>query len=109
MSAWTEVTRPNSSWSTISSGHVDDDAAAVLRAIVPGRAAGALPVALEDPVPELPADGQDPPSSLSTSRLSSSSPGRKSLLHDPVLDALLVGEAGALRAPSRPVAVGFSV
>ncbi|CAM5581020.1 hypothetical protein STENM223S_10907 [Streptomyces tendae] len=56
--------------------HVDDDAAAVLRAVVPRRALRLLPVALEDPVPELAPHGQDPAEEPpSTRRFSLSRPG----------------------------------
>ena len=39
--------------------HVEDDAAAVFGAVVPGRALGRLQVALEHPVAELAADRED--------------------------------------------------
>src|SRR5690606_31811969 len=39
--------------------HVDDDAAAILDAVVPAGTLGGLPVALEDPVAELAADRED--------------------------------------------------
>ena len=39
--------------------HVDDDAAVVLFAVVPARSLCGLPVALENPVAELAADGED--------------------------------------------------
>src|SRR5207249_5205392 len=39
--------------------HVDDDATAVLLAIVPGGALGRQPIALEDPIAELAAHRED--------------------------------------------------
>src|SRR3954466_6062774 len=39
--------------------HIEDDAAALGRLVVPARALGLLPVALEHPVAELAADGEE--------------------------------------------------
>lgn len=76
--------------------HVDDDAAAVLGAVVPGGTLGGLPVALEDPVAELAPHGQDPPEEAAVDQaLELQQPREEELvLHDPVLDALRVGEPG---------------
>lgn len=76
--------------------HVDDDAAAVLAAVVPGRALRLLPVALEDPVAELAAHGKDPAEEAAVDEaLQLEQAGQEQLvLDDAVLDALGPGEAG---------------
>src|SRR5262249_17678273 len=69
--------------------HVEDDAAAVLLAIIPGRPLRRLPVALEHPVAELAAHREDAPEEAGVDQyLELEQAGKKELvLHDAVLDA----------------------
>ncbi len=68
--------------------HVEDDPATVLGSIVPGRSLGGLPVPLEDPVAELPADGQDATeeSAVHESRQLPQAGEEQLVLDDPVHD-----------------------
>ena len=78
--------------------HVDDDAAAVGRPVVPRRPLRGLPVALEDPVAELAAHRQDPAEEAAVDQpLELAQAGQEELvLHDAVLDAGRVGQPGQL-------------
>ncbi|CAM5285557.1 hypothetical protein SALBM135S_03573 [Streptomyces alboniger] len=91
--------------------HVDDDAAAVLGAVVPGRALGGLPAALEAPVAELPAHRQDPAEETGVDEPLQLEQARQKelVLDDAVLDAGVPGEPGEVEGAERPVALGFSV
>ena len=74
--------------------HVDDDAAVVFLAVVPGGALRGLPVAFEDPVAELAADGEDAAEEAAVDEaLELADAGEEELvLHDAVLDACGIGE-----------------
>ncbi|CAK7284401.1 hypothetical protein SGPA1_30274 [Streptomyces misionensis JCM 4497] len=76
--------------------HVDDDAAAVLGAVVPGGTLGLLPVALEDPIAELAAHGQDPPEEAPVDQPLQLQQARQEelVLDDAVPHSLLPGQAG---------------
>ena len=78
--------------------HVDDDAAAVLGAVVPARPLRGLPVALEHPVAELAAHGEDAAEEAGVDQaLELLQAGQVELVvHDAVLDAGGPGEAGEL-------------
>ena len=78
--------------------HVDDDAAAVLGAVVPARALGGLPVALEDPVAELAAHAEDAAEEAGVDEALELLQAREVelVVHDAVLDAGLLGEAREL-------------
>ncbi len=69
--------------------HIDDDAAAILLAVIPGWALGGDGVAFEDPVAELAADGKDlAEEALIAEGLQFQEAGEPELvLHDAVLDA----------------------
>ena len=73
--------------------HVDDDAAVVLLAVIPRRALRRLPVALEHPVAELAAHGEDPPEEAGVDQhLQFQEPRQPQLvLHDAVLHARRLG------------------
>ena len=79
--------------------HVDDDAAAVLGAVVPAGALGRLPVALEDPVAELAADGEDPAEEAAVDEALELQQARQEelVLDDAVRDAGRVGQPGQLQ------------
>ena len=76
--------------------HVADDAAAVLLAVVPGGALRGLPVALEDPVAELAAHGEDAAEEAAVDQaLELAQAGEEELvLHDAVLHAGGAGVGG---------------
>ncbi len=78
--------------------HVEDDAAAVRLAVVPARALGGAPVALEDPVAELPADREDPAEEAFVAQLPElHEPGQEQLVvHYAVLHAHVPGVTGQL-------------
>ncbi|GFJ91145.1 hypothetical protein Prum_047870 [Phytohabitans rumicis] len=76
--------------------HVDRDPAAVGGPVVPGGALGGLPVALEDPVAELAAYGQDAAEEAALDEPGElAQAGQEELvLYDAVLDAGRVGQPG---------------
>ncbi len=90
--------------------HVGRDAAAVLGAIVPGRALRRLPVTFEDPIAELAPHGEDAPEETAFDQARSlSRPGRKILsCTTPCLTPASSARRASSSAPSRLVAVGFS-
>src|SRR3954449_149335 len=75
--------------------HIEDDAAAVLLAVVPGRALRRLPVALEHPIAELAAHREDAAEKAGVDQgLELEQTGEKELvLHHPVPNAGLLGGA----------------
>src|SRR5262245_13393367 len=75
--------------------HVEDDAAAILLAVIPRRPLRRLPVALEHPVAELAAHREDAPEEAGLDQhLELEQPGKKELvLHDAVLHAGRFGRA----------------
>lgn len=80
--------------------HVDDDAAAVLGPVVPGRALGLLPVAFEDPVAELAAHGEDLAEEAAVDEALQLQQTRQEdlVLDDTVLYPGVAGEAGQLQS-----------
>ena len=91
--------------------HVEDHAAAVLGAVVPGRPLRRLPVALEHPVAELAAHREHAAEEAGIAQhLQLLQAGQEQLvLHGAVLDALLASASRTIRSASgRFVAIGFS-
>ena len=74
--------------------HIEDDAAALLRPIIPGRALGRLQVALEDPIAELAPHREHASEEAGIAQhLQFQETGQEELvLHDAVLDAAFFGE-----------------
>ena len=85
--------------------HVDDDAAVVLLAVVPGGALRGLPVAFEDPVAELAAHGEDAAEEAAVDQaLELAQAGQKELvLHDAVLHACGGGVSGKAQGGGKRV------
>ena len=91
--------------------HVEDHAAAVLGAVVPGRALRRLaPVALEHPVAEVALDRQHSAEEAEVAQHPQLlQAGQEELvLHDAVLDALRLASRQIFTASARFVAIGFS-
>src|SRR6202011_3526893 len=83
--------------------HVQDDSAAFIRPIIPGRALCGLPISLKDPVPEFPAHGENPPKEPALDQMLQFAETRQEqlILHNSAFDSTVIGQASKFESGSQ--------